>query len=54
MSMTSKKKVYGYNTIVREECILSRNIADEPFIVGEEETRVQGCFYLWSMNLRSS
>ena len=31
------KKVYGYNTMVREGCILSRNIADEPFIVGEEE-----------------
>ena len=23
--------------MVREGCILSRNIADEPFIVGEEE-----------------
>ena len=31
------KKGYGYNTMVREGCILSRNIADDPFIVGEEE-----------------
>ena len=31
------KKVYGYNTMVREGCILSRNIADKPFIVGEGE-----------------
>ena len=30
------KKVCEYNTMVREGCILSRNIADEPFIVGEE------------------
>ena len=31
------KKVYEYNTMVRERCILSSKIADEPFIVGEEE-----------------
>ena len=31
------KKIYAFNTMVREGCILSRNIVDEPFIVGEEE-----------------
>ena len=36
MRLQIGKKVYGYNTMVREGCIPSRNIADEPFIVGEE------------------